>query len=565
MNTILDPKRHHHGARASIVLIAVTVMAGTVGCGGGGGVEYNLAISSTAGGSVTTPGEGTFAYEEGEAVNLVADADEGYQFVSWTGDVDDIVDVAEASTTITMKDDYSITATFAVKQYSLVIQSTEGGSVTDPGEEAFTYDEGEVVNLAATPDEYCDFVNWTGDVSTIADVEDATTTITMNDNYSITANFAVHYVLMIDSTDGGQVTTPGKGSFTYDPGVVVDLVAEAKEGYQFVNWTGDVSTIADVNAASTDITINGHCTITASFAKEIQDWHDLDAIRDNLSGSYILMNDLDSTTAGYTKLASRTANRGSGWQPILWYAGSLDGQGYEIRDLFINRPGNWGVGLFGYVNVSGVVEDIDMVNTTVTGWYAVGGLVGWSHGTVSNSYCSGSVTGEWAVGGLVGRNEWGGDVNSSHSKGSVKGNTHVGGLVGVNRGLGAVTNSYSAGRVSGDEYIGGLVGSNGDSGAVSNCYSTGRATGSTHVGGLVGHNFLSGEGTVSNSFWDTETSGQSTSDGGTGKTTAEMKNIGTFSGEGWNIIAVADADTRNASYIWNIVDGQSYPFLSWEP
>jgi hypothetical protein len=210
MNTILHARRHHQLATATIVLIAVTLITGTVGCGGGGGVEYNLAISSTAGGSVTTPGEGTFAYEEGEAVNLLADADEGYQFVNWTGDVDDIVDVAEASTTITMKDDYSITATFAVKQYSLVIHSTEGGSVTDPGEEAFTYDEGEVVNLAATPDEYCDFVNWTGDVGTIADVEDATTTITINDDYSITANFGVdlYFEADVNVILDGPVTLP---------------------------------------------------------------------------------------------------------------------------------------------------------------------------------------------------------------------------------------------------------------------------------------------------------------------------------------------------------------------
>jgi hypothetical protein len=70
---------------------------------------------------------------------------------------------------------------------------------------------------------------------------------------------------------------------------------------------------------------------------------------------------------------------------------------------------------------------------------------------------------------------------------------------------------------------------------------------------------------VSNSFWDTETSGQATSDGGTGKTTTEMQNIATFSGATWDIIAVANPDTRNPSYIWNIVNAVTYPFLSWQP
>ncbi|MCJ7576711.1 MAG: hypothetical protein MUO80_08610 [Dehalococcoidia bacterium] len=73
--------------------------------------------------------------------------------------------------------------------YDLTVDSTTGGSVTEPGEGTFTYDEGTVVNLVATPDADYRFVNWTGDVGTIADVEDATTTITMNGDYEITANF----------------------------------------------------------------------------------------------------------------------------------------------------------------------------------------------------------------------------------------------------------------------------------------------------------------------------------------------------------------------------------------
>jgi hypothetical protein len=76
-------------------------------------------------------------------------------------------------------------------RYSLSISSTEGGSVTKPGEGVFLlYVAGRVVDLVATPDSGYRFVNWTGNVDTIADVEDATTTITMNGDYVITANFA---------------------------------------------------------------------------------------------------------------------------------------------------------------------------------------------------------------------------------------------------------------------------------------------------------------------------------------------------------------------------------------
>jgi len=92
-------------------------------------------------------------------------------------------------------------------------------------------------------------------------------------------------------------------------------------------------------------------------------------------------------------------------------------------------------------------------------------------------------------------------------------------------------------------------------------------TGSEDVGGLVGY---SSSGIVDNSFWDTETSGQTTSEGGTGKNTTEMKDISTFTDtetegldEPWDIIAVAPGGT-NYLYTWNIVDDVTYPFLSWQ-
>jgi len=224
----------------------------------------DLTISSTEGGSVTTPGEGVFPCDEGTVVDLVATPGAGYRFVEWTGDVGTLNDVNAAATTITMYGDYSITAEF-VRQYDLTTSSTGGGSVTEPGEYTFTYNEGEVVDLIAEADACYEFINWTGDVDTIADVYAASTNITMNGDYSITANFVAIYDLTTSSTGGGSVTTPGEGVFTYDEGTVVDLVAEAGEGYLFVEWTGDVGTIADAYAATTTITMNGDYSITANF------------------------------------------------------------------------------------------------------------------------------------------------------------------------------------------------------------------------------------------------------------------------------------------------------------
>ena len=321
---------------------------------------------------------------------------------------------------------------------------------------------------------------------------------------------------------------------------------------------------------------------------QIRDWYDLDEVRDNLNSQLLLMNDLDSTTAGYEELAGPAANEGKGWQPIgIWpdpFTGSFDGQGFEIRDLFIDRPVEDYVGLFSFVETGAVIVGVAVIGADVTGNEYVGALVGHIHdGSLSNCHSTGSVAGDTHVGGITG--ESGGIFSNTYSTASVTGVHEVGGLIGQNHGT--VSKSYCTGRVTGDEYVGGLVGWNhhgtisssyssgtvdgvslvgglvgSNRATVSNCYSTGNVTGLEDVGGLVGRNY---QGTVSNSFWDIQTSGQSTSAGGTGSNTAEMQDIATFSGATWNIIAVAALGERDAAYVWNIVDDETYPFLSWQP
>lgn len=96
-------------ARAIILLTSMTLIAGMAGCAP---TQHQLTISSTAGGSVITPGEGTFTYNEGKVVRLVARSALGYAFAGWSGDVATINTVKSFSTTITMDGDYSITADF---------------------------------------------------------------------------------------------------------------------------------------------------------------------------------------------------------------------------------------------------------------------------------------------------------------------------------------------------------------------------------------------------------------------------------------------------------------------
>jgi len=263
-------------------------------------------------------------------------------------------------------------------------------------------------------------------------------------------------------------------------------------------------------------------------------------------------------------LAGPEANGGKGWQPIgamtEAFAGTFDGQGHQIRDLYIGRPDEINVGLFG---VSfGVVRNTGVVNAGVTGAGIVGGLVGWNAGTVSHCYSNGSVTGAEpnnGAGGLVGTSQ--GDVIVSYSTGSVTGSRGVGGLLGEQYAGGVVTSCYSTSSVVGVGGVGGLVGTV-QSSIIRDSYSMGGVTGEEqYVGGLLGSRE---EAVVEGCFWDINTSGQTRSAAGTGKTTGQMKNIATFSGAAWNITAVGDAGARNTAYIWNIVDGVTYPFLSWQ-
>ncbi|MHC4583218.1 MAG: GLUG motif-containing protein, partial [Planctomycetota bacterium] len=220
---------------------------------------------------------------------------------------------------------------------------------------------------------------------------------------------------------------------------------------------------------------------------------------------------------------------------------------------------------------------------TVTGYWSVGGLLGYNDaGGVTDCYSTGAVSGTDSVGGLVGFNIWEVGVSAllwgpepelrhmltnCYSTGSVSGDFKVGGLVGANNINGTINRCYSIGSVSGNEDIGGLVGYN-EGRSVTDCYSTSAVSGTDSIGGLVGAD----NGTVGNSFWDIETSGQSNMCGrqmvygkdcnnANGKTTAEMQTQSTFLDAGWDFVTESVNGTED---IWSICEGVDYPRLTWQ-
>ena len=218
--------------------------------------------------------------------------------------------------------------------------------------------------------------------------------------------------------------------------------------------------------------------------------------------------------------------------------------------------------MFGLVN-SADIKNIGVTNLDIQGDSYVGGLVGENRlsSNITNSYSSGAVSGDRNVGGLVGGDD-GANIMNSYSSGAVSGDSSVGGLVGENTDSSYITNSYSSGAVSGDRKVGGLVGFNNNGANIEKSYSIGAVYGNDYVGGLVGENTA----TVTDSFWNTETSNQPTSAGSaTGLTKAEMTGSAAetnmadldFTGTVSTVLA-SDADSSADSYpILDSVDRQA--------
>jgi hypothetical protein len=269
---------------------------------------------------------------------------------------------------------------------------------------------------------------------------------------------------------------------------------------------------------------------------------------------------------------------------VPWFGGTFDGNGYTISSLHIEGGGY--LGLFGQSCSGSKISNLGLEIIDVNGMGGeVGGLVGYNYeGNITTSYSIGKINGGGTVGGLVGTNSKG-SITTSYSIGIISGIGVVGGFVGTNNG--SITASYSTGTVTGDQSVGGFVGLNflnayitksystctvnGGSryfggligqnwGSVENSYSTGEVNGHNFIGGLVGYGNPD-FGIVNHCFWDVGTSGQSSSDGGTGKITADMLIADTFLKAGWDFVGETANGTDD---IWWILEGQDYPRLWWE-
>jgi len=222
----------------------------------------------------------------------------------------------------------------------------------------------------------------------------------------------------------------------------------------------------------------------------------------------------------------------------------------------IDGSQNYIGGLVGVNNSYSVIRN-SYYNGTINGGSITGGLAGTNtgHSVIISCFSSGTVIGGSGTGGLAGTNSAYSTISKCYNIATVTGTSTVGGVTGINSNFSGIHNSFNRGNITGTQYIGGIAGNNNTSEIVKT-YSTGLITGSTFTGGLAGDNNL----TVSGSFWDTETSGQAESAGGTGKTTAEMKTLSTFTLAEWDFKGLGIEETWNIGNLRN----EGYPYLDWQ-
>ncbi len=230
------------------------------------------------------------------------------------------------------------------------------------------------------------------------------------------------------------------------------------------------------------------------------DWLELVNSSSDWSSSFILISDINlSEVSNLKPIAFDTDSRFFGFQGIA-FSGIFDGNGHSIKDVSINMPNDFYIGLFGYIESGGEIRNLELINSTLAGQGFVGGIAGFNKGDIKNCSFDGFVDGGvyGGAGGLVGINE-GGTIERCHAEGVVDTWRFMGGVVGINSGT--VINCYSMSDVSGIyssatayECTGGLIGEN--SGKVISCYATGSVSGNCKVGGLIG----SDKGTVSDCY-----------------------------------------------------------------
>jgi len=284
----------------------------------------------------------------------------------------------------------------------------------------------------------------------------------------------------------------------------------------------------------------------------------------NLDELYWIAQDSERWSAHYIQIADIDAGSTEkwfygdqsgiyeGWKPIgnpdIMFTGSYNGQGHKIDKLYINRPKEDNIGLFGYISNPASIINTGLTSADITGHYFVGGLVGRARSCplISRCYTSGKIKGIYAAGGLAGY------VSYTHfaeccSDCEVSSVYDAGGLAGEMLSS-SINNSYFTGKViSSEGGAGGLCGTS-DGSIISNSYSAGEINANKSSSGISGSEYLTD---ISSSYWDREASGLKDLRNGNSRSKEEMTYpYGENTYQDWDFITMwtADSEGINGGY-----------------
>ena len=324
--------------------------------------------------------------------------------------------------------------------------------------------------------------------------------------------------LSTENDNPDKITPYDKGSNTYIALVAPQSVAAGRTFITCTFTNGKTFVYKMKNA--TDWQAGGEYTYTVSLAAAKDLGYTIES-----NGSYTvynadgLLNVAELVNGGKSDinitLDTDIDLTGKDWTPIGTdydnsYKGTFDGGGHTITGLTFTTNDEY-AGLFGWLNRAGTVKNVVMEGVQITSNQiyggSIGGVVGYSWGTIENCSVSGSVSGTVYVGGVVGA-QIGGSITGCSSSATVKGTVDVGGVAGQTNSSATLTACYATGNVTieinpAKNIAGGsLVGFNGGSSvlacyATGNVTSTGSSTGNVHIGGFLGDNYT----TVTACYW----------------------------------------------------------------
>lgn len=492
--------------------------------------QLTTSVEPTEAGTVSpTSGE----YEEGEQVNITATANEHWVFDSWQGGQTGSTNPA----TVTMDSDKNITALFVKKEYPLTVNTEGEGTVSEEIVQAKStdYPHGTNVELTANPADGWVFTQWGENL----EGSDNPATITVEDETSVTSVFKSIDDLLSVIVEGEGTVEIAQESANENPSrTQVELTANASEGWEFVEWLGDL----DGNENQKTLSIDSEKSVEAVFERVEY------TLSTSLEGEGVITISPDQNVYYHGDEVTITIEPADGWSFVYWdgdiegtenpYSHTLEsdisatafldespfagGNGSElypyqvstveqlqaireypdkhylqINDIDASATLNWNEGK-GFNPIGD--DDINFTGSYDGDGHIISdlyinredkrdvGLFGYiTQGIIKNvALTNVNISGFVNTGSLVGRNN-GGDIINCNSSGLVTSSSDAGGLVAFSS-SGNIDNSFADVEVRGSFLnTGGLVGRNW--GNVSNSYSLGRVDGAENsTGGLIGYN-----------------------------------------------------------------------------